>query len=349
LIPRREATQKSRLGTVGSAILAVLLTVGVATSAAAAPSRAETKSKQPRVGPWAVAPYAVGGHARPFFDYLLPPGGTLHDRISIKNFGDIPLTYDLYPADAHNLPTGAFALSGQTAPRVDVGAWVSLPIRTVRVAPHTLTAVPFTLHVPASTTPGDHAGGIVALQRPVAPGRLRGRRVVVRQGVGARIYLRVPGPLHPQVAVTSVKVHRSSGLFGGGHAAIVATVANTGNTRVDGSVVAKATGVFGYSVKTFAPQKFQALLPGNAAQFVFNWPHLPRVGPIHVSVDVNAGKAQAHGGTTFWVIPWLVVLIVILLLGGIGYLRWRRRHRVSPAPPPSEEPDVISAETGQPS
>ncbi len=49
--------------------------------------------------------------------------------------------------------------------------------------------MPFTLAVPSDASPGDHAGGIVALA--VSPAKRSKSRVrfTVRQGVGVRVYL----------------------------------------------------------------------------------------------------------------------------------------------------------------
>ncbi|HTQ22506.1 hypothetical protein [Mycobacterium sp.] len=331
-----------------SALLAAVLSVVVLPLAPAGATAHEANGRDHKVNvKWAFGPAPTNHQGRPFFNFTQPAGGTLRDRVMISNFGNIPLTFDLYAADGYNQADGAFVLAERKQPRKDVGAWVSLPVKAVTVAPKMQSLIPFSLHVPGSATPGDHAGGIVALQRPISAPPGQGLNVVARHGIGARIYLRVPGPLHPQVAVTSVEVHKSSGPLGGGHGTVVATVVNTGNVRLNATVTAKATNIFGGTIKTFAAQKIPSLLPGNTIEVVFQWPSLPRIGPIHVKVNVDAAKAKAEGGTTFWVIPWLLVLIAVLLLVGLGYWWRHRRHNVGPATPASHP--VVDPETPQPS
>lgn len=299
------------------------------------------------VGPWGVAPATTSTNqrARPFFDYSQPAGGTIRDSVSISNFGDYPLTYDLYPADGYNLANGAFGLRGASDPRVDVGAWIRLSTRVVSVPPHKMSIVPFTIGVPLDATPGDHAGGIVALLRPVAAPAPGGNQVQTREGVGARIYLRVPGPLRPMLAVTSVSIATRTGAFGGGNARIRASLANTGNVRLDATAQVKVTDVFGDTVKVFPAMPLNALLPGSRITLTENWRNLPFAGPYQVKVMLSSAGVKGTGATSTWVIPWAVVVLVGLLLCGLVAWRvWRRRARAranrggSPPPPQTIEP-----------
>ena len=299
------------------AALAVLLAALLPTSAGAA-----------SIGPWGVAP-AGSSTNRDVFDYIQPAGGQIHDDVAIYNLGDYPLVFDLYPTDAYNLPNGAFALRGQTDPRVDVGAWTTLPVSVVKVSPHDKALVPFTIVVPRNVTPGDHAGGIVALQRPVAAPAPGGSKVITRRGVGARIYLRVPGPLHSALAVTNVNVNANTGPFGGGNALITSNIANTGNTRLNAAVHVDITNIFGGTTNTFATVHLNNLLPGSRVAVVTPWRNLPIIGPYHVNVSVTTIGTSGQGGATIWILPWALLLILGVLIAVliVWLIRRRRRRR----------------------
>ena len=291
------------------------------------------------LGPWGLAPASSGSgqSARPFFDYSQPAGGTIHDALAIFNLGDYPLTYDLYTADGYNLGNGAFALRGRTDTRTDIGAWTTLSVPVVSVPPHEKALVPFTISVPLNVTPGDHAGGIVALMRPATVPASAANQVETRQGVGARIYLRVPGDLRPSVAVIGLNADEHSDPFGGGHARLRAVIVNTGNTRIDGMARIEATGLFG-ARKALPPLHLDSLLPGSRVEIARSWPGLAFAGPYKFSISVASSSVRTNGATTVWVMPWGLLLTLVLIVAALvsAWYARRRRGRASHGELPGE-------------
>jgi WxL Interacting Protein, peptidoglycan binding domain len=299
-----------------------------------------------KIGPFAVAPEPNGfGQARPFFQYTQVAGSTVHDRVAITNLGDIPLTFDLYAADAYNTATGSFQVQSDKAPKTGVGSWVTLPVTVVTVPPHTRDLVPFSLAVATNATPGDHAGGIVALLRPVFPPRPGVSQTITRQGIGARIYLRVPGALKPGLAVTGIGSKQPYGPLGGGRGSVSATIADTGNTMLDATVHIRVTDIFGRTVYTFPPTTVSALLPGNSATIQKPWPQLPHLGRFNIHVSVTAAGANASGAHVVWVLPWLTLLIaaVLALALIVAGWWWRKRRRGGPAPASGPDPSAATS------
>lgn len=332
-----------------SAFLAALIVIAVSLIFSPVAAAATSPVRAAKIGPFAVAPEPTGsGQARPFFRYTQLPGSSVHDRVVISNLGDIPLTFDLYSADAYNTSTGSFQVKPDTARKDGVGAWVQLPVKSVTVAPHTRDLVPFTLAVPSDATPGDHAGGIVALLRPVFPPKPGTSQTLTRQGIGARIYLRVPGALAPGLAVTSVTSKDPYGPLGGGKGSISATIADTGNTMLDATISIRVIDEFGRTVATLPKTTLAALLPGNTVRVSKPWPHLPRLGRFHIDVAVTGTGAKASGAEVIWILPWLtLVLIAAIFVGLIGTVSWwrrRRRDRRVPARP-AAPPIVRTRET----
>jgi hypothetical protein len=299
------------------------------------------------VGPWGSGPApSFDGSERPFLQYSASPGGTIHDRISIVNYGETPLTFDLYTADGFNTKNGAFALQAQGAPRHSVGAWIALPYPAVTVAPHTRDLVPFTLTVPLNATPGDHAGGVVALERIAAlpPNQ---KEVFQRDGIGTRIFVRVIGPIRPALAITQLRINKTAPFLGGGHGMIIATVDNTGDTTLGGTATFKVSGGLGGAAH-FRPVSIQTLLPGNSIQIEEPWSSLPFVGPATVTATVNYGTSSTEASTTTWFIPTVLKLVVGALVVAAAVwaiFRWRKRRaaRRSQAEEPAPEPVAVGA------
>ena len=166
--------------------------------------------------------------------------------------------------------------------------------------------IPFSLNVPTDATPGDHAGGIVALNEAIRAGDEGGDadsnvNVACRDGVGARIYLRVKGPVEAGLAVSSVSLSTSSSTgfrFGVPAAGSVSyRIVNIGNVRVSPMATVKVEGLFGLGEQTLEPRALPELLPGAAVEITESIESLPPVGLLTASVDVT-GTTQGDGYVT---------------------------------------------------
>lgn len=190
---------------------------------------------------------------RGYFFHQGAAGTTVSDSATILNSSDKELTFQVFATDAVNTPSGgAFALLPvETKPR-DVGTWIALAPQaatTVTVPPKGRTDVPFTVKVPQDATPGDHVGGIVALNTAVEGVQKDGKvQVGVKRSVGARLYFRVPGPLTPGLSVEDVRVDRGAPLLPwvkDARATVSYALVNRGNVVVEPKVSLSARGCSG--------------------------------------------------------------------------------------------------------
>src|SRR5207302_9244266 len=82
-------------------------------------------------------------------------------RVDGPNSGPARRTVKLFTADATTgRTTGTVYLTDQKPTRT--GAWVVLSAKSLFLKPGAHKLVPFTVHVPAGTKPGQWVGGIVA-------------------------------------------------------------------------------------------------------------------------------------------------------------------------------------------
>jgi hypothetical protein len=275
---------------------------------------------------------------RSTFTYELGPEKHVADAVVVKNSTATSQTFELYAADGYDTAdSDVFALRSATQPKLEVGAWVHLPSASVTVPAHSSIRVPFSLSVPAHVSPGDHMGGIVALDEEPTAVTGNGSHLLVRTGVGVRILVRVPGRLRPGLSVTAVRVSGSvpplSFLSGSSRATVRVGLANTGNTVLSGVLHVAATDSFGRTVARLAPVRFDALLPGARATLVVPpWKHLPVLGPtigVHVKVDANMTTASAVA--RFHDVPWVLLAVVLagVLALGAAVSRVQRRRRAT--------------------
>ncbi|MFI1208951.1 hypothetical protein ACH4UV_15235 [Streptomyces sp. NPDC020802] len=256
---------------------------------------------------WSVAPSAGGRDGRPYFYAEGAPGTVLQDKVSVLNPGGQPLTVRLRGADADNAGRGALSVRAKAK---DTGAWITFADRTVRIPARTRADVPFTVSVPAGTTPGDHPGAILASA---------GSRTAA-----VRVHLRVGGPALSALTVEHVKVRDGR---------ISYELVNRGTTVLAPKLAVRAEGLFG-EVLDRAPRALPLeLLPGRRVALDEPWPDPPALDGVDVELAVTAaGGARAEARATAWFVPWTAVAgaasgLVVCAGGAHWSVRRRRRSR----------------------
>ncbi|MEU9419547.1 DUF916 domain-containing protein [Streptomyces sp. NPDC048272] len=297
-------------------------------------------------GTWGVFPTPPVGAAmtdRAYFFHQGAAGSTVADSVTIVNSSDRELTFQVFATDAVNTPAGgAFALLPVESKPKDVGAWTALSAGasgTVTVPPKGREDIPFTVKVPEDATPGDHIGGIVALNTAVEGVRADGKvQVGVKRSVGARLYFRVPGPLTPGLSVEDVRVGRGAPLlpwFKEARATVSYALVNRGNVAVEPRVTVSAEGLFGRNVldrPVRAPRL--VLLPGQRIELSEPWPDSPQLDRVTVKVTAGASAYPdlvSEAETDFLAVPWLAAGIALLsTAAGIAFAVLRRRRKAGP-------------------
>ncbi|HEX6420558.1 MAG TPA: hypothetical protein VFZ77_18805 [Acidimicrobiales bacterium] len=292
---------------------------------------------------WSVTPAGPDGLSeRTNFIYTLPPGGRLVDAVAVTNVDPEPLTVAVYPADAYNTSAdGAFALRLPEEPKEGIGAWIRLGVGEYTIPPETTVQIPFELTVPEDAEPGDHAGALLAASVELEEGGGSEEvEVRLRRRVGARIYVRVEGPLDPALTVSALDADGSQALVplvtGAGEVEVDYTVANTGNVRVTPTAHLELVGPFGVTVRRTEAETLPELLPGGSVDRHARIDGLPPLGRLHVRVVITSDEADARSSRAIWAVPWawLVALAIVAL-----WVWRRRRARRAPPEAPAAEPE----------
>jgi hypothetical protein len=286
---------------------------------------------------FSLSPVAVPGATAPrgSFHYNLGPGQTINDSIVLTNETTQLEQFQIWSTDGYNTAVGgAFALRPQGFPMTGVGTWINTHLGSgiYGLSGQTSVTINFSLTVPANATPGDHAGGVEALDvTPVAQPTTGPAHFVIHRGIATAVFIRVAGPVHPSASVSNIAVKTSVPPLGFGSSSAVVTyqLENTGNTLLAGQAVATVTDIFGRTVKTFPAVSVQAFVPGGRFTAVEpKWTSIPFIGPETVHVRITSpGLTPATGDKTFWIFPWLLVLLIVLILAAVvGRFWWGRRH-----------------------
>ncbi|MEU5153925.1 DUF916 domain-containing protein [Glycomyces sp. NPDC021274] len=326
------------LKVLSAAALAVSLTAAALLAMNAA--SAQETEEEPAAVTWGVNPSSQDGpDGRAAFDYELDPGDTLIDFVGVSNFGTEPITVDLYASDAYTTETGTFDLLPSDQDPVDVGSWVGFNEPQLVIAPQTRLDVPFALTVPADATPGDHVGGIVAAVTESTTDA-SGNEILVERRVGARVHLRVQGDLEPGLVPESddEAFHYTWNPIEPGDLSFEYAVENTGNVRLQGTLVARVSGPWGLLQEEFIVAELPQILPGDryegTARLEGVWPllyeHLElTVRPEAVNeVDAEVPLPSRADETGLWAPPWTQLAVVALIVLALRiWIKARRRKR----------------------
>lgn len=196
---------------------ALLVVVGFATPAAAAPAVDGIGAR------------AVDSTGKPldtaYFVETRNAGSKFVGHIAVSNDGKRFARLYVDPVDAVTSNRGGTVFAGRDAPKQGVGAWITPNKRLLRLDPGDTKMISFEVRVPEDARPGDHVGG-VAIQplRTETTGGQFTVKQVTRVAIATQI--RVRGPVQEAL---NPKVLRLEAIRGSEIPALYVTLANDGD------------------------------------------------------------------------------------------------------------------------
>jgi hypothetical protein len=283
----------------------------------------------------------VSGSSAPDFTFGVTGGAAVADSVAILNYSSIPVSLQVYAADAVQASSGGFGLLLPNQHSVGVGAWVkfSSAHENVSLAPAsasgpTRAILPFVLRVPINASPGDHAGAILASLQTVGLSK-SGKKIILEQRVGVRVYVTVSGVTRAGLRVLHVSTSEQGGAAPWQHDSLRVSyqVQNTGNVNMSLDQKVSASGlVADHGEVTLArnPIVLAGATVNEAVTIRHLWPEvLTRVvvSATGTVVTVQGLNETVHASSSSWVltIPWLGVVILVLLIALLWW--WLRRRR----------------------
>lgn len=289
------------------------------------------------INSWALSPQGSQdpGEAgnRPTFSYEVDPGAVLEDGLTLFNYSNVQLTFAVYATDAFNTDDGEFALLETGAEPTDVGSWITLPQANVTVPAQSQVSMPITIKVPADVRPGDHVGAILASNAAAGTGP-DGKVVSLDRRTGSRVYIRVAGPVEPELAIENVKTTYSPSLNPfGGTAKVTYRIQNRGNVRLTGSHSVSISGPFGSFEEKKAAKDLPELLPGDGVTLHATFDGISATALLNTEVRLDPTGADSETlSTTTRTGRSLAPPITLIFLALATWLALRarrsyRRHR----------------------
>ncbi|MEE6287401.1 hypothetical protein V2J52_07010 [Georgenia sp. MJ173] len=314
------------------AVLLACALAALATFALAAPAGAA--ADEPPPVRWSTTPADESGpDGRRVVEHTLDPGETIEEHLAVRNVSEDDVTFTLAAADGFYTRTGRFDMLASGEESVGAGTWITLP-ESVTVAAGETEVVDFSITVPSSTEPGDHAAGITASVHSVQSAE-DGTSVGVESRIGFRVTTRVTGELTPSAVVENL-----SGTYAGswnafrpGRVSVSFDVVNEGNTRlfVDGDI-----GVGGRIVGVVVGDNRQEILPGDVREIAVDVDQVWPLFMVPVELTIVPEMVALDGSTAtldpivietvVWAVPWPQLLLLVGLVLVLGAIFWGRRR-----------------------
>jgi hypothetical protein len=319
---------------------------GIAAAGGAAAPAAQASPASGQIS-WSVAPASSKApDSRTLFSYQnVKPGSSISDHVAVLNRSNQAVAFSIYATDATGTTAkDALTLLPANKKPTDIGSWATFPGHSAQlsiVIPGGKGIIePFTITVPRNATPGDHVGGMIA-SVGVPTRNAHGQVFTLYQRIAVPLEVRVTGELHAalQVEQISAGIGHPVNPFGSGSVSVTYSVVNTGNVKLTGTQVVTITGPFGAKF-TLRPHALPVVLPGDSIRYTVSAGGVYPAGPVDARVSVTprwpantvplaTALTLASGSTSLFAMPWALIVLVILLVGG-GYgfwrtLRWRRR------------------------
>lgn len=261
------------------------------------------------------------------FELAANPGDELKNVIRIYN--DTAELVSVSMAVDNFSPTGedGQVVIDETSP--DTGfslkSWVTLSESSFLLEPRTSKAVEYTVAVPQNAEPGGHYGSILA---SVAPANaVAGGGVGIAQRVGALLLLDVSGVVTEKMYVAELSAPKFSEY---GPVDLSLRLKNDGSVHLKPRGFITLTNMFGKDAGTInVPQT--NVLPQSVRKFDLNWGVKYMYGKYTATLSAIYGSSNESlsAVTTFWIIPWKFISIVLIALIVLVTLIVRGRHRIA--------------------
>jgi hypothetical protein len=307
------------LAVLGATLVATSISVGALASAAVPQAPKTNPGQGLEISP-------------PLIELTANPGQTVTTQIRVRNVtnGALQVTgeADDFGANSDESGTPQIFINEQGETRYSLKYWIS-DVPNLLLAPQELKTNMITINVPANAEPGGHYGVVRFTGVPAGIGATSG--VSLSASVGALILLTVNGDITHQLntiqfaagnataADSDVKV---AGFFEHGPISFLVRLQNNGSVHEapHGSIVMK-NAVFGPSQTLAVNANGGNVLPASIRRFVQTMPNKMLFGFYTAKLSmVYDGNKTLVANTSFWVIPWKLILLVLVGLLVLGYL-----------------------------
>lgn len=275
----------------------------------------------------------------PTANYSGDKGASVQGTIKVTNLTSVPISLGVSKQNfVAKGEEGETELTDNADPLYSLAPWFTLGVTQVDLPGLATKEVPYTISIPASAEPGGRYGAIdFSAVPPKLPGGQSG--AVVRQDLAGLVFLRINGPAQEQLSVETFEsghlgpknAWTAANFFEYGPIDLLTRVKNSGNVHEKPTGTITIKNWFGAKIGS-APLDEHFVIPGAVRRLHNIWPSGKQkpllLGRYTAQLDAKyAGGKTLTATTSFWVVPWkqLAVIIVILIIILVVLFRGRKR------------------------
>jgi hypothetical protein len=289
----------------------------------------------PRVG--AQSATNTGGQALeigpPVLNLSGDPGQTIKATISLRDISSTSLIvkgqFNDFVAGGED-GTPKILLDDAEASPYSFKSWVS-PLPNLTLKTKELKNLPITITIPTNASPGGYYG---VVRFTATPPELEDTGVSLSASLGALILLKVNGEANESLAVEEFSAShdgRTGSLFEAAPILFTERIKNTGNIHEQPTGLVTVKDMFGNLVATLGVnQPPSNILPGSIRKFESSLDSTNIGNKIlfglytaELSINYGADKQVVTSKLSFWVIPYTLIIVgIVVLVGGFIALRY---------------------------
>lgn len=262
----------------------------------------------------------------PVIELSANPGQTITATIKVRNVAPTELIAkgraDDFGAGSSEDGQPKLLLDEQGETRYSLKYWVT-SVPDLRLAPQELKTAIINIKVPANAEPGGHFG---VIRFTAVPPNLDGTGVSLSASIGSLVLLRVNGVIKDDVQLAEFSTGKpnkdgaigvKTGFFETGPVGFLVRLHNGGSVHEKAQGTIAITDTFGKNVATVAVnEKGGNVLPDSVRRFEQSLAKKNLFGHYNAKLSLTylGGQKKIDSTTSFWVIPWKLILIVLIIL-----------------------------------
>ena len=220
-------------------------------------------------------------------------------------------------------------LLGQATDAETLAEWIGVSDEEIVIPAEQTVSIPFTITVPADATPGGHFAAILIGTRPFNESGGQAQ-VETSQVVSSLVFLSVAGDIVESGSVREFTTQKA--VYEQADVEFSVRFKNTGNVHLQPQGEIEIFNMWGQSRGAVAVNKnsqFGNVLPDSIRNYLFQWDRewsIVDIGRNTAVVTLAYGDAVRQftsETTSFWIIPWKLLFVVLAGLGlFLGLLIW---------------------------
>lgn len=267
----------------------------------------------------------IGIKASPLrFEEIVEPGQVLTKYIKITNTAENSQTFYIYPMDFKGKGEGgeAFLMPSGAEEGPYLSSWVQATKEGVSFQAGEEKQIPITFKVPANIGPGGYYGAIVVGPQPPKIDPKEGVALALTHQVAVLALFYVKGDVVEEARIREFSTEK---IFYNApfDVKFITRIENLGNVHIKPVGAIEIKNFFGKKVEALILNKTGAnILPKSIRRFENSWVGDIGFGRYTASLVFTFGATVSEGGkgiqtltaqTSFWILPWKVIIPVILI------------------------------------